>query len=191
MVELARKYFQLPDSVDVRISDARTFLRNDPSKYDLIFLDTFASESTAWYLLTREAFEEMRDKLNPGGRLVINTVAYASPDKPGLERIETSVRAAFPQALVYPEASNSDDPESLVNATIVAGDNLRADMTVPPDGGYRMPSLSLLVRNERAARVIGEPTTDDRSDTDYVQAPLRIRWRTLIWDAVNSTLLWD
>ena len=85
----------------------------------------------------------------------------------------------------------SDDPEDLVNATIVAGDNLRADMTIPPDGEYRLPSLSLLVRNERAARVIGEPTTDDRSDTDYVQAPLRIRWRTLIWDAINSSLLWD
>ena len=191
MVELARNYFQLPDSVDVRIADARTFLRNDPSKYDLIFLDTFASESTAWYLLTKEAFEEMRNKLNPGGRLIINTVAYASLEKPGLERVETSVRAAFPQALVYPEAPRSDDPEDLVNATIVAGDNLRADMVVPPNGDYRMPSLSLLVRNERAARVIGEPTTDDRSDTDYVQAPLRIRWRTLIWDAVNSTLLWD
>ena len=191
MVELARNYFQLPDSVDVRIADARTFFRNDPSKYDLIFLDTFASESTAWYLLTKEAFEEMRNKLNPGGRLIINTVAYASLEKPGLERVETSVRAAFPQALVYPEAPRSDDPEDLVNATIVAGDNLRADMVVPPNGDYRMPSLSLLVRNERAARVIGEPTTDDRSDTDYVQAPLRIRWRTLIWDAVNSTLLWD
>jgi spermidine synthase len=191
MVELARDYFQLPDSVDVRIADARTFLRNDPQKYDLIFLDTFASESTAWYLLTKEAFEAMRNRLNPGGRLVINTVAYASLEKPGLDRVETSVRAAFPQALVYPETARSDDPEGLVNATIVAGDNLRADMTVPPDADYRLPSLSLLVRNERAARVIGEPTTDDRSDTDYVQAPLRIRWRTLIWDAVNSTLLWD
>jgi spermidine synthase len=191
MVELAREFFQLPQNVDVRIADARTFLRNDPQKYDLIFLDTFASESTAWYLLTKEAFEEMRDKLNPGGRLVINTVAYASTDKPGLDRVETSVRAAFGQALVYPETPRSDDPEDLVNATIIAGDNLRADMIVPPDAEYRLPSLSLLVRNERAARVIGEPTTDDRSDTDYVQAPLRIRWRTLIWDAINSSLLWD
>ena len=191
MVELARKYFQLPDSVDVRISDARTFLRNDTNKYDLIFLDTFASESTAWYLLTKEAFEEMRARLNPGGRLVINSVAYASPDKPGLDRVETSVRAAFPQALVYPETPRSDDPEDLVNATIVAGDNLRADMTVPPDGDYRLPSLSLLIRNERPARVVGEPTTDDRSDTDYAQAALRMRWRTLIWNAVDSTLLWD
>jgi hypothetical protein len=133
----------------------------------------------------------MREKLNPGGRLIINTVAYASTDKPGLERVETSVRAAFPEALIYAETPSTDDPEELVNATIVAGENLKAQMTVPPEGGYRMPSLSLLLRNERPARVIGEPTTDDRSDTDYVQAPLRIRWRTLIWDAVNSTLLWD
>jgi spermidine synthase len=191
MVELSRKYFDLPDSVDVRISDARTFLRNDPSKYDLIFLDTFASESTAWYLLTKEAFTEMRDKLNPGGRLIINTVSYASPDKPGLDRVETSVLAAFPQAMVYPEQSRSDNPEELINATIVAGDNLTPQMALPPNDQYAMRSLQRLLANARPARNIGQPTTDDRSDTDYVQAPLRIRWRTLIWDAVNSTLLWD
>src|SRR5687768_10068688 len=124
MVELARKYFDLQDSVDVRISDARTFLRNDPKKYDLIFLDTFASESTAWYLLSQEAFTEMRDKLNPGGRLIINSVAYASPEKPGLERVETSVRYAFPESYVYPESPSTDDPEELINATIVAGNKL-------------------------------------------------------------------
>jgi spermidine synthase len=191
MVELARKYFDLPESIDVRISDARTFLRNDPSKYDLIFLDTFASESTAWYLLTKEAFEEMRNKLNPGGRLIINTVAYASPDKPGLARIETSVLAAFPQAVVYPEPPRSDDPEDLINATIVAGDNIQPAMALPPNDVYQMRSLARLIGRARPARDIGQPTTDDRSDTDYVQAPLRIRWRTLIWDAVNSTLLWD
>jgi hypothetical protein len=54
-----------------------------------------------------------------------------------------------------------------------------------------MSSPDRLLANARPARNIGQPTTDDRSDTDYVQAPLRIRWRTLIWDAVNSTLLWD
>ena len=191
MVELAREYFGLPPSVEVVIADARTFLRNDPSKYDLIFLDTFASESTAWYLLTKEAFVEMRGKLNPGGRLVINSVAYADPNLPGLERVETSVLAAFDEALVYPEPASSDRPDALINATIVAGEDLRWQLTLPPNGDYRMPSLTRLTGRERPARAIGRPTTDDRSDTDYVQAPMRIRWRTLIWDALNSTLLWD
>src|SRR5439155_894371 len=77
MPELARRFFDLPDSVRVHIADARSFLRHDPSKYDVIYLDTFASESTPWHMLTREAFEEMKARLNPGGRLLINTVAYA------------------------------------------------------------------------------------------------------------------
>ncbi|MEA2708351.1 MAG: hypothetical protein QOF78_952 [Phycisphaerales bacterium] len=191
MVDLARNHFDLPPDVDVRISDARTFLRNDPEKYDLIFLDTFASESTAWYLLTKEAFEEMRDRLNPGGRLIINTVAYASPDKPGLARVETSVLAAFPEAIVYPERPLTADPDELINATIVAGEKLSAEKVVPSDTGYTLPMLEHLLARARPARTIGQPTTDDRSDVDYVQAPLRIRWRTLIWDALNSTLLWD
>jgi spermidine synthase len=193
MVELARNYFDLPASVDTRISDARTYLRNDPEKFDLIFLDTFASESTAWYLLTKEAFEEMRAKLNPGGKLVINTVAYADPEKPGLKRIETSLRAAFPQATVFADAPRDPgDREELVNATLIAGDDkLIPQMTLPPGSDYPMTALARMVTRARDARADGVPTTDDRSDVDYVQAPLRIRWRTLIWDALNSTLLWD
>jgi SAM-dependent methyltransferase len=192
IARLAREKFNLPRSVDVILADGRSFLRHDASTYDLIFLDTFASESTAWYLLTKEAFEEMRARLNPGGRLVINTVAYAGEDKPGLSRIEASLLAAFPQALCYPEnpATGTDDPEELINVTLVAGDNLRATMELP-DSTYTMTSLAQLIRNERPAAAHGPPTTDDRSDLDYAQAPLRIRWRTLIWGALDSSLLWD
>ena len=192
IARLSRELFQLPESVDVVISDARTYLRNNQTKYDLILLDTFASESTAWYLLTREAFTEMRERLNPGGRLVINTVAYAGEDKPGLSRIEASLLAAFPEALCYPEPAlaGSDDPEDLINVTLVAGENLRAAMAVP-DETYTVRSLARLVANERAAVADEPPTTDDRSDLDYAQAPLRIKWRTLIWNSLDSSLLWD
>src|SRR5206468_13043101 len=123
IVELAKTYFDKPPAVDVRVSDARAFLRHDREKYDLIFLDTFASESTPWHMLTTEAFAEMKARLNPGGRLLINTVAYAGAsgraDGIGPTRVEATIRAVFPDALVYPEPPQTSEPDELINVTIV------------------------------------------------------------------------
>jgi spermidine synthase len=194
MVTLARQYFDLPAGVDVRLSDARSFLRHDTGTYDLIVLDTFASETTAWYLMTKEAFEEMRARLNPGGRLLINTVTYANPAKPSLGRIEATLRAVFPDVMLFPEPPPQGqferDPEMLINTTIAAGEHLRPQMVVPgPD--YKMTSLAALVRDAHAAVAAGEPLTDDLSDLDYAQASVRARWRTLIWSAMDSNQLAD
>jgi spermidine synthase len=190
IVELARRHFNLPETVHVVLSDARTFLRRDSAKYDLVFLDTFASESTAWYLLTREAMAEMKQRLNPGGRLVINTVAYARGERPGLGRMESAVLSAFPEAMVYPEKPATEDPGELINITLVAGEKLNAQMKLPSDD-YRMTMLARIIADGRPATSQAPLPTDDRSDLDYAEAAMRIRWRTLIWNSVNSDLLWD
>ncbi len=190
MVEIARTHFGLPADVDVHLGDARAFLRHDKSTYDLIFLDTFASESTAWHMLTREAMSDIQRHLNPGGLLLINTVAYSDPKLPGLDGIEASVLSVFPQAIVYPTRHLTEDPEELVNVTIVAGDKLEPHM-VTPAGENAMAMLAALIRDSRPAVARCAAPTDDRNRLDYEQAPLRVHWRTLIWEELNSTLLWD
>jgi predicted membrane-bound spermidine synthase len=191
VVALARRYFHLPPAVDVRLGDARSVLRRDRTSYDLIVLDAFASESTAWHLLTSEALTEMRRRLNPGGRLLINTVAFADPDRAtGLARIEATVLKVFPQAIVYPEKPLGDDPEELINATIVAGQDLRP-VALAPSPAFSPDALRDLLALGRPARSRGPVSTDDRSDLDYTEAALRVRWRTLIWESLGSDLLAD
>jgi spermidine synthase len=190
MIDIARNHFGLPSNVDVRLSDARAFLRHDKNTYDLIFLDTFASESTAWHLLTHEAMTEMRQRLNPGGRLLINTVAYRDPKQPGLDGIEAAVVSAFPQAILYPQDTKSNNPLELINVIIVAGENLRPQMIVP-QGENAMAMLAKLISTSRPAAARTAVPTDERNRLDYEQAPLRVLWRTQIWQQLNSTLLWD
>ena len=190
IVQIARKYFALPDAVDVHISDARAFLRRDTNKYDLIFLDTFASESTAWHLLTRDAMADIKARLNPGGRLLVNTVAYADPKLPGLDGIESAVVSIFPQAILYPAPTITGKPDELINVTILAGENLQPRMVVPP-GENAMTMLASLISRSRPATARIAPPTDDRNRLDYEQAPLRILWRTDIWSELPSALLWD
>jgi spermidine synthase len=188
---LADKFFGLPKEVDVRIADARAFLRHDEGKYDLVLLDTFASESTPWHMLTVEAFREMRDRLNPAGRLIINTVSFADPKRPALEGIESSLRAVFSEVMIYTAVADSNDPEELVNVLIVAGENLTPKVDPRMDGPSQQRLRDLLSR-VRPARPDAAPVcTDDRSNLDYAQAAMRIRWRRFIWDSLSSNLLWD
>src|SRR6185436_20020885 len=111
----------------------------------------FASESTPWHLLTVEAFREMRDRLTPGGRLVINTVSFADPKRPALEGIESSLMAAFPEALIYTSKPDSDAPDELVNVLVVAGNRLdaRIDPRMDRDTQARLKDILSRVRPAR------------------------------------------
>jgi spermidine synthase len=187
---LARRFFRLPTKVAVHIADARAFLQHDGARYDLVLLDTFASESTPWHMLTVEAFREMRDRLNPGGRLIINTVSFADVARPSMEGIESSLLAVFPNVMVYPGTPNTKEPDDLVNILIVAGEHLDPQMNqrMNPSGRRRLTDI---LSRGRPARGGYRLCTDDRSDLDYVQAPMRIRWRRFIWDSLSSGVLSD
>jgi hypothetical protein len=54
-----------------------------------------------------------------------------------------------------------------------------------------MEMLDDLLSRGRDAEAHQAPTTDDRSNLDYLQAAMRIRWRTLIWGSLNSSILGD
>lgn len=190
IVEVAKKHFGLPDAIDVRIADARSFLRHDDAKYDLIFLDTFASESTPWHMLTKEAFEEMKERLNPGGRVLVNTVAYADAKEHALAGVETTMLKVFPQVIAYPGPAESESPDELVNIILVAGENLNA-RTDLGRGPNINAGLADLLSRARPAEASGMVCTDDRSNLDYAQSAMRAKWRVAIWDVLQSTILWD
>lgn len=55
------------------LGDARLMLKDSvPGKYDLIIVDAFSSDSIPLHLLTREAMELYRSRLNEGGALVFH-----------------------------------------------------------------------------------------------------------------------
>ena len=72
--KVAREYFALPASVKVIIGDARTETIRLTEKYDVIVLDAFSGDTPPFHLLTREAFQSLRDRLAPEGLIVANIV---------------------------------------------------------------------------------------------------------------------
>jgi SAM-dependent methyltransferase len=59
--------------VNHKIGDARLLLRNEPDQcFDLIICDAFSSDVPPLHLITKEALQEFRAKLAPGGMILYN-----------------------------------------------------------------------------------------------------------------------
>ena len=74
LFDIGRRWFGLEDRPQLRVhaDDARPFLRKTDERYDFIFLDTYRQPYIPFYLATKEFFELARDRLAPGGAVIIN-----------------------------------------------------------------------------------------------------------------------
>jgi spermidine synthase len=114
LTELGRRYFGLRDRPGLRLfaEDARPFLRRTRARYDAILVDAYRQPYIPFYLTTREFFELVRDRLNPGGMVMINIGHPEGSDR--LEEVlSATVGTAFPSVM--------RDPIEDVNTLLVAG----------------------------------------------------------------------
>ena len=60
------------ENLTVHNEDARPWLRRSEGGYDAIFVDAYRQPYIPFYLATEEFFELVRDRLAPGGVVVVN-----------------------------------------------------------------------------------------------------------------------
>ena len=72
VVRLARQYFDFQGTAVV--ADGRRYLQRSDKHWDVIMVDAYLGSSPPWQLYTREAFALYRERLNPGGAVVINFI---------------------------------------------------------------------------------------------------------------------
>jgi len=111
--ELARRWFGLRlDRERVHIQDGRAFLARDRDTYDFVFMDAFHGEDVPGHLFTREAFEAVRRRLEPGGVLAINfTTIPEGRDAPAVIR---TLREVFPEVRAYTDGTQASDLASMI-----------------------------------------------------------------------------
>ncbi len=79
---LASQYFYFSHPrAEIYTMDARVFVRETQNTYDLVFFDLFGMESAPDHLMTKEFFQDTLRLLNPGGRLVMNTIENPQPKR--------------------------------------------------------------------------------------------------------------
>jgi spermidine synthase len=73
LTEIGRRYFDLRNpNLEVHHEDARPWLRASDGGYDVIMVDAYRQPYIPFYLATREFFELVRDRLAPGGVVIVN-----------------------------------------------------------------------------------------------------------------------
>jgi len=71
--EIGREYFDMRNPrLETFTDDARPYLRRTDRRYDAILVDAYRQPYIPFYLATREFFELARDRLNPGGVVLVN-----------------------------------------------------------------------------------------------------------------------
>jgi spermidine synthase len=111
--EVGRRYFDMDGPhLTLHHEDARPFLRATDDRYDVIAIDAYRQPYIPFYLATREFFELCRDRLAPGGVIVIN---IGHPEgQTELEKVlAATIAESFPRIL--------RDPFDDTNTLVVAG----------------------------------------------------------------------
>jgi spermidine synthase len=97
LLDIGRRYFGLKDRPQLRTiaDDGRPFLRRADERYDVIMVDAYRQPYIPFYLATREFFALARDRLAPGGVVVINVGHPEGSDT--LEQVlSATLRDVFP-----------------------------------------------------------------------------------------------
>ncbi len=97
VTRVAEKYlgFKPDPAMKVFTQDGRIFLKRNPQRYDLIFLDAYNDQAVPFHLTTREFLELVKSRLNPGG-VVASNIWSADMNRFFTAQIKT-YQAVFPQ----------------------------------------------------------------------------------------------
>ena len=120
VAEAAFEHFGLErGELDVFLEDGRRFLRRSPAElFDFVILDAYSGASPPYHLFSREAFEEMKERLKPGGILAVNLVVSGRRNALA-DGVAATLRSTFQSLLVVATEQNAD---GLCNTLLFASD---------------------------------------------------------------------
>jgi len=79
--DYAIKYFDVPQDAPIFIDDGRHFIKKSKKKYDIIYFDTFFSESQPEHLLTKEGIQDAISILKKDGFMIINFYGFTDGEE--------------------------------------------------------------------------------------------------------------
>ncbi len=164
LTDIGRRFFDMrAPGLRTHTADARPFLRRTEQRYDAIFVNAYRQPYIPFYLATREFFELARDRLRPGGVLVVN--AGQPVGSTTLERVlGATLAAVFPTVL--------RDPAERKN-TLLLATHARASAQRLRSNARAFPELLRPLAEKTAARIAprlpgGRVYTDDVAPVEWL-----------------------
>ncbi len=164
--EVGYRYFDMGSNPRLTVydEDARPWLRRAEGEYDLIVVDAYRQPYIPFYLVTKEFFELVQDRLAPGGVVVVN-VGHPEGSDDFEQVIGATMDAVFPTVLRDPaEQTNtlmlgSDAPASAANLAAAARARMKGNLR----------KLALIDAARLGPRLPGgEVYTDDRAPVEWL-----------------------
>jgi spermidine synthase len=163
--EIGRRYFDMDsaENLSVFTEDARPWLRRSSGGYDVIAVDAYRQPYIPFYLATKEFFDLARERLAPGGVVVVNV---GHPD--GSDELETVIGRTMAEVF----ASVARDPLDSTN-TLLAG----SEAPISPDrlasASGELPGALEDLAQEQSRRLEprlpgGTVYTDDRAPVEWL-----------------------
>jgi predicted membrane-bound spermidine synthase len=162
--EIGRHYFDMNNPrLHLYHEDARPFLRRVDARYDVISVDAYRQPYIPFYLTTVEFFETVRDRLAPGGVLIVNVGHPEGEDQ--LEKVLTAtIGEVFPHVMRDP----IEDTNTLLVASESALSAANLFQAVPSLPAALRPT-ALAASNRLEARLRGgEVYTDDKAPVEWL-----------------------
>ena len=166
VVDAAYRWFELPrdPGLAVDVDDGRRWLNRHEQRWDVIVIDAFYADSIPFHLATSEFLQLVRQRLAPGGVVVVNVIGALTGDDSKLQRSLTKTyRSAFPTVLTYPVYDSASDrnPSYTRNIILVATD-------------AAAPTTDFLRQRWRTIRKAAPTAPDlDRAIADRWERPIR------------------
>ena len=149
VTEIAREWFALdevdarnPGRLDVHHVDGRVFVNDaQAGTYDVVVNDTFAGNTPARVLATKEAAEAIRASMKPDGVYLTNIIGDVdNPDAFMRHELATLSEVFDDVVLVNPYKTSGNLGGTRCNWIVACGDDVRAKL--PQNAGFhQMPDL--------------------------------------------------
>jgi len=164
LTDIGRRYFDMNNPrLHVYTEDARPFIRRIDARYDVVSVDAYRQPYIPFYLTTVEFFESVRDKLSPGGMVVVNV---GHPE--GEDQLEKVLSATLGEVFPYVMRDPATDTNTLVIASRRPLSDLRLFNSVE-----RLPRglrATATVAGRRLAPPLrgGDVYTDDKAPVEWL-----------------------
>lgn len=165
LTEIGREYFDLRGPrLRTFTEDARPFLRQTDRRYDAIVVDAYHQPYIPFYMATKEFFELARDRLNPGGVVLVNVGHPESSDR--LEQVlSATMDSAFDTVLRDPV----EDTNTILIGTNARGAGAERVRSAAPSLPADLQPLALELADRIAPRLKGGSVyTDDKSPVEWL-----------------------
>jgi spermidine synthase len=169
LTEIGKEFFDLRERPGVRFfaEDARPFLqRMEDERYDAIFVDAYRQPYIPFYLATTEFFELVRDRLAPGGAVVVN-VGHPEGNEDLEQVLTATVKSVFPNV--------ARDPLEPTNTLLVASmtEDVGAERLRAAAADASLPADIRRIASEAGARMAGPLSggrvfTDDKAPVEWL-----------------------